>query len=186
MRFIRRLLERWGYVRIRDYGLVVTGAGQLVRVADGAVVSVGVAPPLARAPALPPPSEPTPVPHPAVGSNPPESAVPAPAFAPPRPERPASARPPPMPRPPKPPRAGTFPRRARPLPPPPPPTPDLGAPDTLEDERTELTQVDTRPRSLDLGETLDEPTVIDSDPAGAREDEPLPRLSRRLAGRSKT
>lgn len=167
-------------MRIRDYGLLVTGSGHLVRVCDGAVVSVPVAPPLAQA-ALPPPSEPTPVPRMAVGSNPPESAVPAPAFAPPAPRRVAPSSPPPLPRPPPPrPRAPAFPRRAHPLPP---PAPDPEPPDTVEeDERTEPTQVDSRPR-LDLAQALGEPTVIDSEPAGALDREPLPRLSRRLARR---
>lgn len=97
MSFWRRWLKQWGYVRIRDYGLVVTDAGQVIRVSDGAVVN-GVMAPRTTAvlpPAYSDPRPPTPKPLPSPVHER-ASAEPAPAFAPPRP-RPPIAAPPPAP-----------------------------------------------------------------------------------------
>ena len=100
MSFWRRWLKQWGYVRIRDYGLIVTDAGQVIRVSDGVVVNAP-APPLPPAPSAYPMSQrpPTPTPQPSP-LGPPATAEPAPAFLPP-------PSPPPPPRAPAPPRKRT-------------------------------------------------------------------------------
>jgi len=118
MSFWRRWLKQWGYVRIRDYGLVVTDAGQVIRVSDGVVVSAPAAPAPALlagspAPAYPfdsRPPTPTPMPSPLRA----ESAQPAPAFAPPSPPAPvARAVAPPVPKLPLPPVPRAEPARVR-------------------------------------------------------------------------
>lgn len=102
MSFWRRWLKQWGYVRIRDYGLIVTEAGQVIRISDGVVVNASApaalppAPiaaaypvaPAAPAPTPPPPPPPAPAPAPALAPPPAKAASvePAPAVvAPPKP-----------------------------------------------------------------------------------------------------
>jgi hypothetical protein len=207
--FIRRLLHQWGYVRIRDYGLVVTDAGQVIRIADGAIVNA-LPVPMALPPGRPPAME---LPRPTVEplASPPIrelAAVPAPAFAPPRPAAapsppPHRARPPssvPPPTPPSAPRSRPALRSVRPPPPsaspppsrrPPPPMPVANQPrpaelrrigDTIDESTGDATRVDG-PRPI--GQEIGDPTLVERSPAGSASlrRNPLPRLSARLAAR---